>query len=210
MLLNDSPNFDNDLKSNKSEEIPSSSSRFQWPSQKNQSISSSTFYNKTDCDTSSRIEKSLQKSLHSPSESDLYRKSRSTLMDTADREYFGRELAKINSTPTVGASSLLCALDEDYGVRSVGQSVDEKVKTTSPNDRLVCNVDIFAGTEVGDCERKIESPDKLVEMEQCNEDSEDIIPCTPPPPGKSLKRKSGIIKKQKKITDMYPKLNINQ
>lgn len=211
LLLDDSSNFDCDnFKSTTSTEIPSTScepskSQFQWPSQKNQSIPPSLFYNKTDCDTSTKIEKSLQ----SPSETDLYRKSRSKLLDAVDREHYANELAKINSKSTAtGGSSLLSALDEDYGVRNVSQKVTEKVNaTTQPNDQPDCNVDIFAGLEGGDCNRTIESEDKLVENEQSNEDSEDVIPCTPPPE-KTLKRKSGLNAKQKKITDMYPKLDI--
>lgn len=147
--------------------------------------------------------------MQSPSETDLYRKSRSKLLDAVDREHYANELAKINSKSTAtGGSSLLSALDEDYGVRNVSQKVTEKVNaTTQPNDQPDCNVDIFAGLEGGDCNRTIESEDKLVENEQSNEDSEDVIPCTPPPE-KTLKRKSGLNAKQKKITDMYPKLDI--
>lgn len=145
--------------------------------------------------------------MHSPSDTDLYRKSKSILLDAADREINERELAKIKSPAAATASSsLLSALDDDYGVRSVDESVDEKVITTPPNDQLISNVDIFPGHNCGDCERKIESPDNVVEMEQSDED---VIPCTPPPPEKSLKRKAVVIKKQIKITDMYPKMNIN-
>lgn len=205
-LFDDSSNFDgNNLQSTASTEIPSTScessnSKFQWPSKKNQSIPPSSFYNKTDCDTTTRIEKSLE----NPAATDLYRKSRSTLMDAVDREHYANELAKMNSKPT-GGSSLLSALDEDYGVRNVDQKkVDDE--TIQPNQQLDCNV---AGIEtpISPCDRTTESEDKLVENEQSNEDSEDVIPCTPPPE-KTLKRKAGLNTKQKKITDMYPKLDI--
>lgn len=205
LLLDDSPNFDyNKFESTKPTEVPSSSCQFQWPSQKNQSIPPTIFY-KPDCDTSSRIEKSLQ----SHHQTDLYRKSRSTLLDAADREHYANELAKPNpSQTTTGGSSLLSALDEDYGVReNFGRTVDEEVNSTiSPIAQLDCIVDIFAGNDGDDCERKVEIEDKLMEMEQSvEEDGEEVIPCSPQSE-KSLKRN----KKQRKITDLYPKLNVDQ
>lgn len=214
-MLNDSPNFDcANFESAKSTEKPSSScessSKFQWPSQQknqsiHQSIPSTLFYNKADCDTTSRIEKTLQ----SQHEADLYRKSRSTLLDAADREHYARELAEPYSkqTATGGSSSLLSALDEDYGVRNVVRTVDEMFNSTTPTkiERLDCIVDIFAGNEGDDCEQNIEIEEKLMEMEQSNEDSEGVISCTPPSE-KSLKRN----KKQRKITDMYPTLKADQ
>lgn len=195
-------------------DIASSSSdcKFKWPGQRNQSIPSKDFYNKSDCDIS-KNENSTQNS-----SDDLYRKSRSTLLSAVDRDHYRnlldkaeqqntkRELAKNNSKPTAtGGSSLLSALDEDYGVRSVGQTIEKIANSPNhSNDQLDCDVHTFAGIDGSGCDLMVDSKDQLVQNEEVNDDSEDFIPCTPPPQ-KPLKRKAGVDKKQKKITDMYPK-----
>lgn len=166
-------------------------------------IPPSTFYNKTDCDTTtSNGEKLSEKSHHN---ADVYRKSRSNLLDPADQAYYVEELAKIKAKQcATGASSLLSALDEDYGIREGG----DDARCTETNDQPDCDVDMFADVEDEHCERTADAQNKIqAENDQSNED---IIPCTPPPPEKSLKRKAGSDKKQKKITDIYPRLNVNQ
>lgn len=210
LLLNDSPNFDYDhIPSIKSSET-ASSSLFQWPSLKNQSIPSSAFYSKSHCDTTLSVENSSDKPTQSVDHhADLYRKSRSKLLDPSDREHYEKELAKINAKQTVttgGGSSLLSALDEDYGIRAAEETnVDhtaDLLKTTSSDYQNDRNSDMFSSFKDGNTEQTTEI------QEQSNEDSEECIPCTPPPE-KSLKRKAGTDKKQKKITDIYQRLNVN-
>ncbi|KAG4077916.1 hypothetical protein HA402_013850 [Bradysia odoriphaga] len=250
LMLNDSPNFDSTDVPPAESAIPSSSTRFQWPSKKNrQSIPSSTFYSKSNCDTTTKQETSSDKS---PIGSDLYRKSKSSLLDPADREHYHKELTKMNSKQTVtGGSSLLDALDEDYGAGrtsneqtdlpssksdrldaadrcgtggssflnaldedyddcNIGQTADDQANLPSsqPIDQPNGNVDMFASTDGGDSEQKMDSQEKSASNEESNDDSEDVIPCTPPPE-KCLKRKAISNKKQIKITDIYTKLNVN-
>lgn len=127
-------------------------------------------------------------------------------MDPADREHYGKQLAKISSKQTVTAtSSLLNALDEDYGVKNISATVTEMFNATTTDNSIE---NILAANEVNNCDRTNQNRDELVEKGQS--DDEGVIPCTPPPVEKTLKRKAVIDKKQKKLTDMYPKVNTNQ
>lgn len=263
-MFTDSPGFsstdvqptESSASSAMSSSSSSSQSKFQWPSKKNrQSIPSSTFYRKSHCDTTSNMETSSE---NQPTDADLYRKSKSILLSPADRENYKKELNKIQAKQSdkTGGSSLLNALDEDYGVRNrkvderaddlpvskfdpddsltkitsnqtatgassllnaldvdycsnIRRSVDERSNSPSLQscDQPNGNSDALASSDGGDSEQKTESQEKSFLTEESNEDSEDVIPCTPPPP--SLKRKAGTNKKQIKITDIYTKLNVN-
>lgn len=137
-MLNDSPSFAStaDLQQAEPSVFPSSSAessqkfKFQWPSKKNrQSIPPSTFYSKSHCDTTSKIDGPSDKPLI---DADLYRKSKSSLLDASDREYYNKELAKITAKQTaVGGSSLLSALDEDYGVCHIDRTTNQQVDSSS-------------------------------------------------------------------------------
>lgn len=119
----------------------------------------------------------------------MHRKSHSRLLDAADREYYSKQLAARDPQHTVtGSSSLLSALDEDYGVQSAN-CVGKVGLTKEVND--------YNGSN---------HKDELVQNEHTSNDDEDVIPNTPPSAEKSSKRKPLMNKKQRKITDIYPKL----
>ncbi|KAJ6637165.1 Poly(ADP-ribose) glycohydrolase [Pseudolycoriella hygida] len=161
--------------------------KYLWPSQKTQPIPSSSFYNKTDCDTSTIEEMSMNL------EDECIPSTTETIL-SGNEEYYANELDKFHKEQaTTSTSSLLSALDDDYGIRTVEKMTGDNLQ---PNDQTHSN----GGTFLVD-DSTIERQDKFVE----NEQNDDIVPCTPPP--EKYRRKNTNHKKQRKITDMYPKKN---